>query len=317
MGCEDLYEITPSKEAYLSEFSGKTIAIDTAFWFDRYFHAVTKDRFSREEMVVGKKYYISQTLSLLVSIPDLLRNNITPVFFFDTTKMYDNSKADAQIPYLEHSPTEDPTKQFPFLQRSTELVLKYLDISYYEAPRDAEADASKYVKKGEADIVASNDYDTLLYQAPVTIRKEPYSRRWKKVTLKETLEQNNIDYRELLDTAILTGTDEIMGPYKNNVDEAMEKVKTAEDLDEFEEAENSTLRAPSGRVSDEVPSFNELRDIYQNPLISHNLWQDMFDNTDPSISDPNLNHLAIYLSQMLKINDGVVDDLIAPIKQEI
>lgn len=316
MGCDDLFEITSPEEVTFSNFSGGTIAIDAAFWFERYYNAVTKKRFSREVMKVGGEYDISQALSLIISIPDLLRNDITPVFFFDPMK-YKDSKADAQIPYLEHSPTSNPTKQFHTLQRSTELVLKYLDISYYQAPRDAEADASKYAKKGEADMVASNDYDTVLYQAPVIVRKEPYSKQWKKLSFKHILEKNSINYRELLDIAILTGTDENLGPYKNHIHEAVEKVKKADDLEEFERNNNSTLRAPSQRVSDEPPSFSELHNIFKHPPISHNLRRDMYENKEPSISDISLNNLRIYLSEMLKIDGTIVDDLIIDIIQEL
>jgi len=316
MGCKDLFEITSPEEVAFSDFSGKTIAIDAAFWFERYYNAVTKTRLTRDVITVGGEYDVSQTLSLIISVPDLLRNNITPVFFFDPMK-YKNSKADAQIPYLEYSPTSNPTKQFHTLQRSTELILKYLDISYYEAPRDAEADASKYAREGEADMVASNDYDSVLYQAPTIVRKEPYSKQWKKLSFEEILERNNINYRELLDTAILSGTDENLGPYKNHIDEAIEKIKKADDLEEFERTHNSTLRAPSRRVFDKPPSFSELHDIFQNPPISHNLRRDMYDNKDPSMSDIDLNNVQRYLSRMLNIDDDIVDDLIIDIKQEL
>lgn len=317
MGCEDIYNIVDSEECYLSDFSGKTIAIDSTFWFDRYYHKVVKHDFSEETVLVGGQRYISQTISLLTSIPHLISNDITPVFFFDPMRGNPYPKAGAEVPYLEHSPVAEPSKQFPFLQRSTELVLDYLDITYYEAPRDAEADASKYAQKGPADVVASNDYDTLLYGAPKIIKKKPFAKRWEKISLEETLKQNDIIHRELLDTAILTGTDEVIGPYKNHIHEAIEKVKAADSLDEFEKAEKSTLRAPSGRVFDNVPSFRELRDLYLHPPVSNKFRNDFNEGVDPSITDPNITLLTRYLSQMLKLDGDVIDELITPISQEL
>lgn len=316
MGCEDLHQIVPSEEILFSELSGKTVAIDSVFWFKRYYHAVTKSKFPQGVRLPVEDYYISQTLSLLVSVPDLLRNNITPVFFFDP-KNHKLPRNDAQIPYLEYSPKSNPARQFPYLQRSTELVLKYLDISYYEAPRDAEADASNYAKRGEADIVVSNDYDTLLYQAPVTVRKRRNSTTWEKISLEKVLERNEINYRELLDIAILTGTDEVMGPYKDHINEACEKVRRADDLDEFERNKNSVLRAPSGKVSDEPPVFKDLHKIYLNPPVSHSLQQDIYENTDPSMSNINLNNIRRFLRKMVKLDKTTVNKLVVPIEQEL
>jgi hypothetical protein len=137
------------------------------------------------------------------------------------------------------------------------------------------------------------------------------------LSFEEILEQNSINYRELLDIAILTGTDENLGPYKNYIDEAIEKIKKADDIEEFERTHKSTLRAPSSRVFDKSPSFSELHNIFQNPPISHNLRRDMYENKDPSISDLDLNNARRYLSRMLNIDDDIVDDLIIDIMHEL
>jgi flap endonuclease-1 len=315
MGCRGLSEIISSKKITFSHFAGKTIAIDAVFWLKRYYYSVTRNEFSQESRKIVGKYDISQTISLLVSIPDILRNNITPVFFFDPMDKNKYPNADAKIPYLENTPTSDPIKQLHLLQRPTELVLKYLDIPYYQAPRDAEADAAVYVKEGSGDMVVSSDHDALLYQAPIIAKKDRNTGSWKKVSLKKTLEQNGINRRELLNIAILIGTDENMGPLNGHVEEALEKVKQADNMDKFEQAQNHNLRAPSGRIRHEPPSFSELQDIFERPMVSHNLWKDISGNVDPSITDPDLSDLRRYLSEMLAINDSAVNELIDPIEK--
>lgn len=307
MGCEDLYDIVASEETYLSSFSGDVIAIDSTFWFERYYNKIVIDRYPKEIRIVNGKYNISQLLSLIVSLPHLLQNNIVPVFFFDPMRRNSHPKSNAEIPYLEYSPTtSEPEKQFPFLQRPTELVLKYLDIDYCEAPLYAEADASKYAAEGIVDVVASNDYDTLLYGAPVTIRKKPYSSTWLKVDLEETLTQNEITYRELLDAAILAGTDEVQGPYKRHIEEAIEKIKKSNDLNDFEAKENDNLRAPSLKVSDDSPTFEELHNLYLDPPVS---WE----NLDPSFPNPDLYTSANFLDKGLKLKDDIINDILSPI----
>jgi len=311
MGCEDLYDIVVSEETYLSAFSGDILAIDAPFWFQRYYNAVVTERFSKDTWILKEKYNISQLLSLMVSLPDLFSNNIVPVFFFDPMRRNTNPKSGAEIPYLEHSPTtSEPEKQFPFLPRPTELIFKYLDIDYCEAPLYAEADASRYAAKGIVDVVASNDYDTLLYGAPVIIRKKPCSRTWLKVDLEETLTQNEITHRMLRDAAILAGTDEVQGPYKGHIEEAIKKIKQADDLDEFESKQYNNLRAASLKVSDDQPTFEDLHELYQCPPIS---WSDL----DPSFPSPDLSKTANFLHRDLGLEVDTIDELLSPIKSEI
>lgn len=311
MGCEDLYDIVVSEETFLSEFRNKTIGIDSTFWFERYYNKVVTDRFSQSIPRKYESHDISQLLSLMVSIPHLLRNDITPVFFFDPIERNTHPKADAKIPYLEYAPTTaEPEKQFPFLQRATELMLKYLNIDYCEAPLYAEADASKYAVEGTVDVVASNDYDTLLYGAPVTIRKKPYSSTWLSVELEETLKKNELTHRELRDAAILTGTDEVLGPYKGHIKEAISKIKQASNLDKFESEQNRGLRAPSLRISDEPPTFDWLHNLYRNPPLSFQLLE-------PSFPEPDFPQAGNFLYHALHLDKEVIDELLAPIRAEV
>lgn len=311
MGCDDLYDIVVSEETFLSEFSGKVIGIDSVFWFQRYYHKTVNNNFPQNFPSKYEDHDISQLLSLMISLPDLLRNNIVPVFFFDPIERDSHPKADAKVPYLEHAPiTSEPEKQFPFLQRATELMLKYLDIDFCEAPLYAEADASKYAAEGTIDIVASNDYDTLLYGAPVTIRKKPYSKTWLRVELKETLEENEITHRELRDAAILTGTDEVLGPHKGHIEEAIKKVKQANSLDKFESKQNENLRAPSLRISDDPPTFKWLHNLYRDPPVS-------VQSLDPSFPEPEFPKAGNFLYHALGLEKDVIDDLLSPIESAV
>jgi len=310
MGCEDLQYIVDAKSSSLSDFSGQTLAIDAVFWFQRYYYARTLNEIPPANRVVDHTCDVSQAISLLLSIPDLFRNNITPIFIFDPMNRSRPSKAETTAQYLENAPdTSEPEKHFPFLQRPTELILKYLNIPYCEAPLFAEADASVFARSGLADAVVSNDYDTLLYGAPITLRKRRNNAMWEKIKLESVLIENQLTYREFLDVAILVGTDEVLGPYKGHIEEAVDKVQHVENLDEFETEQNRYLRGSSLQVTKPAPTFEELHELYLDPPVTEHSIR-----PKPTYPIPDFSSVAQFLYQELDQDAKMIETLLNPIK---
>jgi flap endonuclease-1 len=105
------------------------------------------------------------------------------------------------------------------LQQSMEL-LDALGIPYVQAPSEGEAQASYMVRKGDAFAVGSQDFDCLLVGAPFLIRnltssgkrKLPGKQAYTKVTpeqirLEANLKELGITQKQLVDMAVLIGTD--------------------------------------------------------------------------------------------------------------
>ena len=105
------------------------------------------------------------------------------------------------------------------IQQSKEL-LDSLGIPYIQAPSEGEAQASYMVKKGDAYAVGSQDFDCLLIGSPVLVRnltssgrrklpgKEAYAKIYpKQIRLKPNLKSLGITHKQLVDMAILIGTD--------------------------------------------------------------------------------------------------------------
>ena len=105
------------------------------------------------------------------------------------------------------------------VQQSKDL-LDALGIPWIQAPMEGEAQASYMVKKGDAYAVGSQDYDCLLIGAPILVRnltsqdkrklpgKEAYSNVYpKQIMLKTNLKNLGITHEQLVDMAILIGTD--------------------------------------------------------------------------------------------------------------
>ena len=312
VGCEDLHDIVDPEPSRLAAFSGQKLAIDASFWFQRYYFARTITELSSDDRAVGVSD-ISQGLTLLLSLPDLFRNDIIPIFVFDPMRRSRPSKSNPTSDHLEHAPdTSEPEKHLPFLQRPTKTLLETLDIPYCEAPLYAEADASVFAQNGRVDAVVSNDYDTLLYGAPITLRKRRNDSTWETIELEAVLNQNGLSYREFLDVAILVGTDEAQGPYKNHIDEATHKVQQAENLDEFEAEYNEYLRGPSLRVEDPAPAFAELHDLYADPPITPGP-----DRPAPTVPEPDFAAVGDFLFQELNQNPAMLEKLLDPIQETV
>ena len=105
------------------------------------------------------------------------------------------------------------------IEQSKEL-LEALGIPFIQAPGEGEAQASIMVKKGDAFAVGSQDYDCLLVGSPVLIRnltssgrrklpgKEAYAKVFpRQIRLKHNLKTLGITHKQLVDMAILIGTD--------------------------------------------------------------------------------------------------------------
>ena len=105
------------------------------------------------------------------------------------------------------------------IKQSKEL-LDTLGIPYVQAPSEGEAQASYMVKKGDAYAVGSQDFDCLLIGSPVLVinltsssrRKLPGKKAYakvcpKQIRLEPNLKSLGISHKQLVDMAILIGTD--------------------------------------------------------------------------------------------------------------
>jgi flap endonuclease-1 len=101
---------------------------------------------------------------------------------------------------------------------TSKTLLSLLGLPYIEAPSEGEAQAALMVRQGDARYVVSQDYDTLIFGAPVLMRNLTVSGKRKlhgrtitvtpeRITLAEVLGGLNISREDLIRIAILTGTD--------------------------------------------------------------------------------------------------------------
>jgi len=170
---------------------------------------------------------------------NLVEAEIKPVFSFDgkphplkakTLEERMKRKEQAEKEYHEAIEAGDLKKARTKAQQTGRLtdemidqskeLLDALGIPHIQAPSEGEAQACYMVRKGDAYAVGSQDFDCLLVGTPVLIRnltssgrrklpgKEAYTKvNIKQITLKTNLDLLEITHEQLVDMAILIGTD--------------------------------------------------------------------------------------------------------------
>jgi flap endonuclease-1 len=149
------------------------------------------------------------------------------------------------------------------ISQSKEL-LDALGIPYIHAPSEGEAQASYMVKAGDAYAVGSQDYDCLLIGSPILVRnltssgrrklpgKEAYTAVYpRQIRLNKNLKALGISHKQLVDMAILIGTDFNEGIKGIGPKTSLKLIK-----------KNGNVENAIATVgSDNVPSFDEIKQI--------------------------------------------------------
>ncbi|RLG16953.1 flap endonuclease-1, partial [Nanoarchaeota archaeon] len=102
-----------------------------------------------------------------------------------------------------------------YMVSTAKKLLEYLGVPVIQAPHDGEAQAAFIVRRGDAYAVSSPDYDSFLYGSPRVIRglriTKSGGRKGEEeiteYTLDEVLEKLELTHEQLIDLAILIGTD--------------------------------------------------------------------------------------------------------------
>jgi len=107
-----------------------------------------------------------------------------------------------------------------YMADDSKRLLTLMGIPWLQAPSEGEAQAAHLAKKGDTNFCASQDYDSLLFGAPMLVRNVTISGRRKlpkkdvyidvvpeTVELNQALKELGITREQLVDIGILVGTD--------------------------------------------------------------------------------------------------------------
>lgn len=149
---------------------------------------------------------------------------------------------------------------------SSRTLLGLMGLPIVDAPSEGEAQAAYMACKGDVDYVVSQDYDTLLFGTPVLIRNLTISGKRRihgrqvtiqpeRIMLPDVLHNLDISRDQLIDIAILTGTDFNPGIKGIGAKTGLKKVKSGD----FEDI-----------IQEKCPGFDPtpIREFFKNPPVS-------------------------------------------------
>ncbi|ELY57089.1 flap endonuclease-1 [Natronococcus amylolyticus DSM 10524] len=224
MGNAALRDIAVIEDVPFDEIEG-VIAVDAHNWLYRYLTTTVKWT-SSEKYTTADGTEVANLIGIVQGISRFFEHDVTPVMVFDggPSQLKEDeieSRREQRRTYEEQLETareegdqvaiaqlESRTQRLtPTIQETSRELLELLDVPVVEAPAEGEAQAAHVVKRGDADYVGSEDYDALLFGAPLTLRQLTSKGDPELMDLEATLERHDLTLEQLIDAAILIGTD--------------------------------------------------------------------------------------------------------------
>ena len=224
---------------------------------------------------------------------NMVDNRIRPIFIFDgephplkyqTLQIRKERKIKAEKEWKEAIEKGDLDKAKTKAQQTSRItneiakqskeLLTCLGIPVIQAPSEGETQASYMVRKGDAYAVGSQDFDCLLVGSPILIRnlttssrrKLPGKKTYMKINpelirLDYNLKQLKISHKQLIDMAILIGTDFNPGVMGLGPKKSLNLIKKVGNI------ENAIAKI-GGENAPTFEEINEIRNIFKNPNIT-------------------------------------------------
>jgi len=226
MGNAALRDLAAIESIPMDALAGEVLAVDAHNWLYRYLTTVV--RFTRDDAYTtpdGEE--VANLIGICQGVPKFLEHDVTPVFVFDgavTDLKADEieerreARQDRQQQLeaareagdqLEVARLDSQTQQLTeTIQATSRELLRRLDLPVIEAPAEGEAQCAHMAAEDVVDAAGTEDYDALLFGSPVTYRDLTGSGNdVERMSLPDTLDAHDVSYEQLVDAAILCGTD--------------------------------------------------------------------------------------------------------------
>ena len=225
MGNADLRAVAAIEDVPFEELSGSVVAVDAHNWLYRYLTTTVK--FTADSVyTTSEGEEVANLVGVVQGLPKFFEHDVTPVLVFDggVTDLKSDEverrreqrekaearqkEAEAAGEAVEAARLEARTQRLTaVIHETTRGLLDRLDVPYIEAPAEGEAQCAHMAATGTVDYAGSEDYDTMTFGAPRTLRQLTSKGDPALMDLQKTLEKHDITYEQLVDIALLMGTD--------------------------------------------------------------------------------------------------------------
>ena len=282
----NLRSIVEPTTVTFNELSGKIIAFDA---YNMIYQFLASIRLNDGNPLTDENgNVVSHLMGLLSRTSNLLENGIKPVFVFDGVPhplkdstityrimrkkeaMEDWKKALEEGDMKRARSKAQQTSHFTReMVRETQHVLNLMGLPWIEALSDGEAQASFMSLRGDVDATASQDFDCLLFGSSKLLRNVGFSGRRKlpggrgyrsvdieMLILEELLAALNVTREQLVDMAILIGTDFNEGIKGIGPKKSLKLIR-----------EHGSLEKVIEEKEYEIESYQEVRNIFLEPNV--------------------------------------------------
>ncbi len=233
----DISGIVERAEIDMDSLSGRRIAVDAYNTIYQFVSAIRQPDGRPLSDADGRP--TSHLIGILHRNSRLLRAGIRPVYVFDgapnrlkfeTLDKRKEAKLRAEERYREAVEKKDMERAYSLAMQTTRLtddiiaesarMLSLMGIPFLTAPEDGEAQASVMARRGDVWATASQDFDTMLFGSPRTVRNLTLSSRRRipgksgfsqvkleLVDMEHNLRRLGLSREQVVDLAILVGTD--------------------------------------------------------------------------------------------------------------
>ena len=230
-------ELVVKKEISIKDLKDKILAVDAMNMLYQFLTTIRAQDGSA--LLDSHGNVTSHLIGLFNRVTSLMEEGLKLVFVFDgkapeikrkTWEKRSAIKKEAALKFQEAEEAGNREDMKKFASRTAVLdkkmiddaknVIRALGLPIVQAPSEGEAQAAYMVKKGDAYAVISQDYDNLIFSAPLLVRNLSIAGKRKRagkmafttvhpelISLKEVLAELGLTLDKLIVIAILVGTD--------------------------------------------------------------------------------------------------------------
>ncbi|RLI78779.1 flap endonuclease-1 [Archaeoglobales archaeon] len=283
----DIGELFEKEETTLESFSGKKVAIDA---FNTLYQFISIIRQPDGTPLKDSEGRITSHLSgILYRVSNMVEYGIKPIFVFDGEppefKLAEIEERKERRKEMEEKwkialeAGDAYAKKYAqaagrvdeYIVESSKKLLNFMGIPYVQAPSEGEAQAAFMAMKGDVEYTGSQDYDSLLFGSPTLARNLAITGKRKLpgknvyidvnpeiIDLSKNLEKLGLTREQLIDIALLIGTDYNKGIKGVGAKKAYKYIKTYGDV-------FKALKAL--KVDEDTELLDKIRNFYLNPPV--------------------------------------------------
>ena len=225
MGNSDLRDLAVIETVPFDDLSGAVVGVDAHNWLYRYLTTTVRWT-SDDAYTTADGTEVANLIGVVQGLPKFFEHDVTPVFVFDggpselkQAEIEERREARAEREErledarergdaVEAARLDSQTQRLTdVIHRTTRELLRRLDVPIVEAPAEGEAQAAHMARQGAIDYAGTEDYDALLFGAPVTLRQLTSKGDPERMDFQATLDRHDLTWEQLVDVGILCGTD--------------------------------------------------------------------------------------------------------------